>query len=171
MMCELCHKNMASEKIHISFLGQMKELNVCDECAEKHGFGNPFSGLPDVLGFLLLGLIAQSLSHADDKHETLECEHCHMTFGEFRESGVFGCAHCYDSFHDVIEPMIRRIHGSAKHIGNKPANLRSTKGEKYNLKELEEKLAAAIENENYEEAARIRDLITDVQLDRRIGHE
>lgn len=171
MMCELCHKNVATEKIHISFLGEMKEFEVCDSCAEKHGLDNPFAGLPDALGFLLLGFIAQSLTHAQSEDDALRCKQCDMTFSEFRETGTFGCAECYDSFHAVIETMIRRIHGSTKHIGNRPATMRRAHPKSYNLEELQRRLQAAVANEDYEEAAKLRDIIQDLEAAHRAGHE
>ncbi len=161
MNCEICHKNPATKKIHIAMQGQMKEFNVCENCADMHGLSNPFAGLPDVLGIILLGLLAQTLTQRETETSDLKCQSCGLTISQFRANGTFGCPACYDSFRDFAESMLRRIHGSTKHIGKKPVNLRAKPDSHTSLSELEKQLQQAIQAENYERAAQLRDLIHD----------
>ena len=171
MNCEICHKNQATKKIHIALQGEKKELNVCENCADMHALSNPFAGLPDVLGILLLGLLAQSLTQREKESSDLKCHTCGLTIGQFRAKGTFGCPACYDSFRDTAENMLRRIHGSTKHIGKKPLNLRTKPDSNTSLPELQKQLQQAIDAEDYERAAQLRDLINDLKGLSEVKHE
>jgi protein arginine kinase activator len=82
-----------------------------------------------------------------------------MTFAEFKRLGRVGCAECYSAFASQLEPLVRRIHGSCQHVGRgtqpgpKPAQ------EKVRLEQLRDALAAAVEQEDYEKAASLRDAL------------
>jgi protein arginine kinase activator len=71
-----------------------------------------------------------------------------------RESGLLGCGQCYDTFAAVLEPVFRRVQGHTRHI--EPMEKEDLPAE---VTDLRKKLARAIEDEAYEEAAKIRDRI------------
>jgi protein arginine kinase activator len=83
-----------------------------------------------------------------------------MTLGDFRETGRLGCASCYTTFDQSLRALLRRVHGNAKHVGRQyeappPDLLREVTA----LGELRERLRRAIAQEEFEEAALLRDQI------------
>jgi protein arginine kinase activator len=162
MTCQVCHNQTASKTIYITAQNKIQELMVCDDCAEIHDLSNPFAGLPDTMTVTLMGLIAKSLQLRDSGDEERQCPTCHTTLKEFHDTGTFGCPACYETFRDVILPLLRDIHGTDKHIGSRPVKFRKRVIEQ-NLDELETQLQKAVKSENYEKAAELRDLIHDLK--------
>ena len=84
-----------------------------------------------------------------------------------------GCAQCYDTFRDELVPTIRRIHGNTTHCGKKSTqwrnNLQNRKIAKVQKKELtttnskldnlKKQLQEAIQAQEFEQAAKLRDEI------------
>ena len=91
-----------------------------------------------------------------------------MKHNDFIDTGMFGCSECYDVFSNPIDSLLKNLHGTAKHIG------RGAKGEGEPIKEkveskkltkkeeLEAKLEKAIKEERYEDAAKLRDEIKEM---------
>lgn len=92
----------------------------------------------------------------------LKCENCGMKFSDFDHMGLVGCERCYESFKENLEPILERIHGSAKHIGSRPTNRRS-KASVQQLTHYRQLLSQAINSQNFEEAAQLRDIIKDIE--------
>lgn len=74
---------------------------------------------------------------------------------EVRRTGKPGCAHCYETFRDIFAPLISRIQGDAHHQGQVP---RSQEGRQTILR-LRQQLQQAVEREEYEKAALLRDTL------------
>ena len=109
--------------------------------------------------------------------KTLKCDSCGYTFDDIINTGRLGCKDCYDIFEDRLDPIIKRIQGSNKHIGrigkiidkkiedkvgkeeNKKEENKEINEEKTKLEKLQEELKVAIKEERYEDAAKIRDEI------------
>lgn len=98
----------------------------------------------------------------DLQESPLVCTRCGTHYADFEQSGLLGCPDCYLSFENKITSLLVRIHGSSKHIGSRPVHLRM-KGSVANLNQLKTQLKTAITRQNYEEAARLRDLIKDIE--------
>ena len=91
----------------------------------------------------------------------LRCAACGSTLRDFRESGRLGCAQCYESFETHLRDLLRRLHGSSQHVGERygpPAGAGSA-DPRLQLLDLKEQLRRAVENENFELAAELRDRI------------
>ena len=56
-------------------------------------------------------------------------------------------------------PLIERMHGSSQHVGKVPANAGAEIVKKNELIQLRKELNEAVERENYEKAAELRDKI------------
>jgi protein arginine kinase activator len=163
MICEICQTNVVTKKIQFVLGNTVKEFNVCSQCAEKHDLHNPFAGLPGALSVLMLGQLVKSLApEMTDDDRSLICDACGTTIGKFRKTGVLGCPNCYESFKNILTHLLNQIHGSSKHIGNRPAKQRKNVTN-YDISELKKDLQVAIQDENYEKAAELRDLIRDVE--------
>ena len=83
------------------------------------------------------------------------CPACGLTYAAFKAEGRFGCAHDYDAFREVLEPLLERIHRATEHDGKQPLSLRRAA----RARNAQGSHEAAVATEDYEEAARLRDLI------------
>ena len=88
------------------------------------------------------------------------CAFCQATLRDFKNTGRLGCAYCYGAFEVNLRDLLRRVHGNSKHEGRiyrapqgPPAEGASV------LTELRDRLRRAIDQEQFEEAARLRDQI------------
>ena len=86
-----------------------------------------------------------------------KCPTCGMTESELRRTGRVGCPDCYNTFSDILNPYVQKIHGATRHIGAAPAAPEQPKADP--IAELKAQLKATVENEEYEQAARLRDEI------------
>jgi len=97
----------------------------------------------------------------------LKCQACGLTYADFKKMGRLGCGECYDTFRKYLAPLLKRIHGSNQHMGKTPLKTKAagTKPgrKKADLQELKNKLQEAIQREAFEEAARLRDLIKEIE--------
>jgi protein arginine kinase activator len=91
----------------------------------------------------------------------LRCSACGSTLKEFRESGRLGCAQCYESFAAHLRDLLRRLHGSSQHVGERYAvpGAAGATDPRLQLLDLKEQLRRAVEMENFELAAELRDRI------------
>ena len=98
------------------------------------------------------------------KEAGLECEHCGMTWAEFRQGGLLGCSHDYEVFEKDLTPLLQRAHeGATHHVGKVPTRRRRggrvTMKRQIDVTKLRKELAKAVELEDYERAAKLRDQI------------
>ncbi|HLD30036.1 MAG TPA: UvrB/UvrC motif-containing protein, partial [bacterium] len=92
-----------------------------------------------------------------------QCSSCGRSWKKFEESGKLGCAACYETFRKELKTLIRRLHGAAQHKGKEPVtSARELNGEG-KMRKLEQELKEAVEKEQYERAAVIRDQIRDLR--------
>ena len=162
MLCELCKQAQATVHLTEIINDQMSELHLCEACANQKGAQvESHFGLAD----LLSGLADFSKTQEPEEAASKACASCGMTYDDFRKVGRLGCAQCYQTFKRSLGSLLKRIHGSPIHLGKSPARLIKPAKAKSELAELRRKLGRAIEKEEFEEAARLRDLI------RRMEHQ
>lgn len=159
MKCECCHETEAT--IHLTQVidGDVKKLNLCQECAQKNGIdlNSPIS-ITDVL----LGLGSQTgvkkepsmMSELD-----LSCSHCQMTRAEFKTNARLGCPVCYDSFMGELNALMQAMHHSRQHVGKIPARQGVEARLTAQIASLQKDIETAIAKEEYEVAASLRDQI------------
>jgi len=161
MHCDICGKKKAT--VHLTEIvdEQMSELHLCEDCArEKSVQMEQQFGLAD----LLAGLTDFGKQVKDVEKVKLKCPNCGLTYDEFRKSGRLGCSQCYRSFQEYLVTLLKKIHGSSQHLGKAPVNIpQSVKTKIDSLQELRSQLLKAIQNENFEEAARLRDQIRELE--------
>ena len=88
------------------------------------------------------------------------CPHCGISFREFREKGRFGCPGDYDAFREQLVPLVENIHDASRHAGKVPSGAAGGEGgRRFKLIRLRKELAEAVESEQYERAAGLRDEI------------
>jgi protein arginine kinase activator len=155
MLCCVCKAKEA--KVHLTQIvgDKMQKVDLCEECAKQKGMDDSGASLADVL----LGLGAsQEMEQATGGAE-LKCPHCGFTQGDFKKAGRLGCAECYVTFADGLEALLKSMHKGIKHTGKVPAALQQTRDLTDRLKSLQRKLDKAVAEEDFEQAAVVRDEI------------
>ena len=156
MLCEACKQTQATVHLTEIVNDQMAELHLCEVCANQKGAQvESHFGLSD----LLSGLAGFSKTEEPEEVSTKTCPTCGMTYEDFRKVGRLGCAGCYTTFKRNLGSLLKRIHGSPLHLGKSRARLVKPAKGKTELAELKRKLERAITNEEFEEAANLRDQI------------
>ena len=163
MLCDICNKNPAT--VHLTEIvdDQMSELHLCEECARKKSsqMESQF-GLSD----LLAGLADFEKPSEEKELSALKCPNCGLTYKDFKKVGRLGCGECYSAFKKFLTPLLKRIHGSGAHCGKCPVKISAGKPPRKKTPDLQElrcRLQKAVEDEAYEEAAKIRDQIKELQ--------
>jgi len=168
MLCDDCQKREATIQVTQIANNQKMSLNLCQKCAEKRGFHSPFEGVPFPLAEFLSSMISplgpgkEKKPFAKTEREA-KCPTCGMSFSNFAHRGRLGCGSCYKAFRTQLKDLLRKIHGSDRHRGKIP-NLPGEEMEY--LKEerkLQGELKKAIDEEDFEIAAQIRDKIKNLQ--------
>lgn len=171
MICQECNQRPAALHFTKIVNGEKTEVHLCEKCAQEKGEMFMFNG---GAGFsfnnLLAGLlnIDSSFHHqsknAFQQEEILQCENCGMTFSQFGKIGRFGCSHCYDTFKDQLKPVLRRLHsGNWAHNGKIPKRIGGGIHLRKRLEELKNELKDAVQKEEFEKAANIRDEIRSLE--------
>ncbi len=158
MLCQSCGKNQASTHIKKIINGELTEYILCDQCAARLGYPNVFSDFGFDFNNLLGSFFEDSkpqFMNVDNKR----CDFCGSSFADISASGKVGCSKCYDVFIDELMPSIKRIHGNPKHSGKIASFAGKENSLKKEIKLLEEKMRLAVKEQNFEEAAKIRDEI------------
>ncbi|MEN6314293.1 MAG: UvrB/UvrC motif-containing protein [Clostridiaceae bacterium] len=164
MLCQQCQKRTANVHFTQIINGKKIELYLCTQCAKEKGHLG-FS--PQLnLGDFLWGIPAFSGGNGfpqAKQPEEVRCNVCGMSFEDFRKTGKLGCANCYQTFRDNLSPILRRIHGNIEHTGKVPGKASNCRKAANELEKLKAQLAAAIEKEEYEKAAELRDRIRELE--------
>ena len=166
MLCEGCNESDAT--IHLTQVvdGVVKKVHLCETCAAQNGLD--VSG-PMALTDILKGMGGSFGEELEELEKELapdgpeiSCPACHLRRSDFKKSGRLGCPECYETFETELIPLIKGMHRSEKHIGKVPAQEMGRIQQQVRVAELEEKLGFAVDSENYEEAAKLRDALRDL---------
>jgi protein arginine kinase activator len=147
--------------LHITeVLGEdrFEEVHLCEDCAKKY--------LIEPQKAAAAGKSAAAPAEAEEldaPHAGPVCDACGISYLEFRNHGRFGCPHDYDAFKGELLPLLESIHGDVRHLGKSPRRLPRTQGTQVELAALRRKLQQLVTEENYEEAARVRDRIKELE--------
>ena len=155
MLCDSCKAKTANVFFTQIINGQMQKVNLCEECSKQKGVTDPMGF---VFKDLLVGMGETSVIAPPLKAAELTCESCGFTHSDFKKAGRLGCPHCYEVFQADIAPLVKNIHKGIAHVGKVPARA-SAQHTGRRIDELKSELTKAIDSENYEEAARLRDEI------------
>lgn len=160
MLCEKCGKNNATTHIRSVINGVVHEQNLCDKCAKESGYNN-FGH--NSLAQMLSSMLGDALS-LGEVNTVKRCPCCNASFSDIAKSGKVGCAKCYETFYKELLPYLKRVHGATKHNGRIPnrAPLAVTQTEE-TVETLRMKLSRLVSEENFEEAAIVRDKIKELE--------
>ena len=161
MVCNVCGQTEAT--IHLTEImnNEMIEIHLCETCAEQQGteFKTHFN-----FNKLLAGLAADlSAGLKPERGARLVCKTCGMTQEDFGRTGRLGCADCYRTFEKFLIPLLKRVQREVQHVGKVPTRAPGAVRYSANLREFQERLRRSIQNEAFEEAARLRDQIRELE--------
>lgn len=169
MICDECKTQQASVLVVTEINGERQAKRLCPSCAQQYqkalqaSFGMNF-GMNDLLSGLLETVKQTPAS-------PVACESCGMTYSQFREGGMLGCAKCYTVFRPQLKPLLQRIHGSAQHSGKLPCRMGGQLKWRREIEKLQAELNGAIKSEEYERAAQLRDEIRMMQAEKYGGEQ
>lgn len=163
MKCVKCKVNDATTQVKRIVNGEYEEYMLCADCAHEMGFDNVFdSAMPDMFGGLIKSIFGTALPA---RSQATRCDLCGSTYGDITNTGKVGCAHCYELFLSQILPSVKRIHGNTLHCGKRPQQNEKTVDAntpepfENEVDKLKDELKKAIEEQNFERAAQLRDMI------------
>jgi protein arginine kinase activator len=159
MKCQRCSKQATLHITEVLGDDRFEEVHLCEDCAKKYLY-EPAGG-----GKKPAGKAAADVPAGDPADAPAEgtCPACGMPFVEFRNHGRLGCPHDYDAFREELLPLLESIHGDVKHAGKAPRRTPKPKAAHSDLSQLRKKLAKAVADEAYEDAARLRDKIKELE--------
>ncbi len=175
MFCEICGKNEATIHIQEIINSKKKILNICKACAEsKKASKEMLSGLD--LAQLMYNISTETdAANATSKgpkiktfiNPPVKCPSCGWDIVRFTTAGRLGCAECFKTFRTILDQAIRNMHKGSMHVGKKPGldnnKPSETQDKLARLMELQKKLEEYVMREEYEKAAKTRDIINELK--------
>lgn len=162
MKCQVCNEKEATYFYEETVNGKSRSFHLCRDCAQRLQAEGKLSlklaeesqpTFPDLFG----DLFGLTRPRGTKPQQGKTCPDCGATWREIAAGGKLLCPTCYEAFREPLSGSIRSIHGNVSHVGRAPSAF-SAEAERKNKKaSLKAALTAAIEAENFEEAARLRD--------------
>ncbi|MFD2707326.1 UvrB/UvrC motif-containing protein [Salibacterium lacus] len=171
MLCQECQTRQAALHFTKIINGKKAEMHLCDECARNKGEQIPGSNSYSIHELLsgLLNVEHVSGNNGWKPQETEEpkqpvCDRCGLTYERFARTGRFGCAKCYQAFGTKLDPILKRAHsGNYRHNGKIPKRAGGNMKVQREMEQLREELRTSIDQEEFEEAAQLRDHIRELE--------
>jgi len=160
MLCDVCKCNDATVFLTQILDGKMQKVNLCEACSKEKGVQDP-TGF--ALADLLLGIGAAE--EIEKGAVTTRCPVCGFTQADFKKTGRLGCSTCYMAFGEGLGSLLKAMHKGTEHVGKLPARAQRTLALTDRMKSLTENLRKAVEAENYETAASLRDEIKQLETE------
>ena len=167
MLCQNCGKREATTHIKRVVNGETSESHLCAECAASLGYADVFGGFGLSFGDLLGGFLSDAAPQSQIAASG-RCSKCGSSWNDIVREGKVGCSDCYRTFYDRLLPTLQRIHGRIRHTGkvSGSAGTHAPVQEKTEEELREEKIAQlrqkmndAVAEQNFEQAAKLRDEI------------
>ena len=164
-MCEKCQVNEATVHVTQILNGKVQKLNMCESCAKEQGVVVPDE--PMNLGGMLEQLKeelskAQSQKKRPAKEEVL-CWSCGTSRSTVLKQVRMGCGHCYEVFAEELMPAILSLQKDPLHTGKVPKRVGAQLMNEAEMRKLREELEGAVAREEYERAAKLRDLLKQME--------
>lgn len=165
MICQNCHERESTVHFTKIVNGQATQMHLCSDCAQQfQGLG--LSMYPGMVADFLQALFGANVKGQPEQIGQLQqekCPGCGKTFSQIQKSGRLGCSKCYDQFESQMELLLRRIHGRGAHVGKIPVRGGAAFRTEQERAGLKRRLQLLIEKEEFEEAAKVRDQIRELE--------
>lgn len=178
MLCENCQERPATVVITKGSTGESEEHHLCEKCAfqsEAFHFNvneEPMSIQQFLSHWFGGGDPFQTQPKQQSPESQLECPECKLTYENFLEIGKYGCSTCYDTFRERLPHVLGKLHsGKSAHTGKIPVSFNKLYAIKRKIEEIRVKMQEAVELENFEEAATLRDEANRLQAQLEDGGE
>jgi protein arginine kinase activator len=159
MLCDNCKEREAVINLTQVEHDSKLTLHLCDQCAQQKGVETGGAVLKSPLGGFITAM-GKGATVLPQPSDGLRCAACGSTLRDFRESGRLGCAACYTAFDFHLRDLLRRLHGSSHHTGERYAPPGDGDADPRRvLLDLKDQLRRAVDSENFELAAELRDRI------------
>jgi protein arginine kinase activator len=158
MLCDVCKEAEATVHLTQVINGKVQKVDLCETCAKEKGVSDP-AGFS--LADLLLGLGAGE--NIQPEPGMVRCSVCGLTQADFKKTGRLGCSHCYDTFNEGLSALLKGMHRGTQHVGKVPPSAARRMEREKQLRDLRQDLDKAIDSENYELAASLRDKIRSLE--------
>jgi protein arginine kinase activator len=159
--CEKCNRPAT---VHVTEIRAGKKIliNLCEQCAtQTEGYPKAHAPINELLTNFVLAHSGMTREQAGT------CPHCGISWADFRQTGLLGCEHDYAAFDKDLTPLLQRAHdGATHHLGKVPTRRGGTTvpvKRQADLTRLRKELSRAVEAEDYEKAAKLRDQIRDAE--------
>lgn len=167
MICQNCQQKTAIRHIHYVRNGIVRDIYLCNECANSHAFKSIYEN--DIFKIMSSFLNEGAVNFKP----AVKCECCGSDFETIRKTGKVGCGNCYKVFYEELSPIISRVHGNTLHVGKKPADSTDSQSvaqsesqsepkietKEQKIVQLKNEMAKAVKAEDFEKAAELRDEI------------
>ena len=167
--CRGCQKNAT---LHVTEIrdGNAQAIHLCEGCAQGYlsttdEDETEFADQETSTSSLAAKLDQLAGEDELDDLDHLVCPNCSITFAEFRAKGRLGCPQDYDVFGEELIPLVENIHAAQQHTGKVPRRAPDGSQRQYQLIKLRNDLRIAVEEEDYETAAALRDEIKAVEAE------
>lgn len=165
--CELCGEEPATMHLLRVVDGKVSHTHLCPRCAE--GVAEQTEGLALVLAVpSVLRSLGKSVAEpqpADEPPAARQervCGVCGTTLSDLKESGMVGCAECYQVFAELLRAMVKPDPAAVEHMGKIPLRGPESDSLRHEMMRLERMLRELVEHERYEEAAGVRDRLAEL---------
>lgn len=177
MKCQICQERAAT--IHVTEVREdpdvassdhlrhhVEHQHLCSGCAgqlELPFVAPPKKGLANPKHMAEIWKVIQATAQKQYAQAAITCPECGMSLTEFRAKGRLGCPRCYEVFAKQIGPLLERIHNATSHVGRVPGQDPAPNDRARRLDDLKRRLDAAVEAEDYESAAALRDELREIE--------
>jgi protein arginine kinase activator len=159
MLCDNCGEQEAI--IHLTQIvnNEMSTFHLCEACAAEKGL-EPAAAA----NFPLTDFLAEMGKPAAGSAGDGPCPYCGARLEDFKKSGRLGCSHCWVSFETHLRGLLRRLHGGTQHVGKVYLPPDPSEAERQErLVGLKRRLDRAVQSEDFERAAQLRDQIRSLE--------
>jgi len=164
MQCQICNKRTAT--IHLTEIndGVRSEMHVCEQCAAEQGIAAQSQMSINELLSHLLAVQPSDEEIFGPSDRDLVCPNCGFTLDRLRKEGTLGCPMDYKVFEQALLPLIERAHGGkTAHSGKVPTKIPKDTRRFVEISQLRQQLEDAVRNEDYEQAAKLRDKLKQME--------
>lgn len=164
MRCDSCGERDA--EVHLTQIeeGELNTLHLCEACAEEQGVAGegPVGGNAPLADFL--AEMGKGSSQAMLPSVSEACPYCGTSPEDFRRTGRLGCSQCWAHYEEQLRALLRRIHGSTQHVGKLYlGETADVDDRRSHLSHLRRQLQRAVDVEDFEMAADLRDRIHELE--------
>jgi len=157
MKCYFCDKEAT---VHLKQIlnNETIELHLCEACAEERGITDPE-------GFSLADMLGDKPEQTNERFlkPILDCKKCGFKLEDFKKVGRLGCPDCYAVFQPEISGMLESMHKDITHVGNRPEGMFEKTQIKQEIASIKKQIKKAVDEENYESAALLRDKLKEME--------